>query len=80
MTTGNLTPQQKNVCQKLILVTEVNAAGQEVTIPITYRTVTRDVNQLIDDPATPADEREKARKRRADWDSADEVASNSTLM
>ena len=71
---GNLTAYQKNVCQKTILVTGVNAAGQEVTIPINYKVVTRDTNFFINDPATPASEREAARKRRANWGIDDEGA------
>ena len=71
---GNLTVHQKNVCEKSILVTGVNAAGQEETIPINYKVVTRDQNSFIDDPNTPPAEREAARKRRANWGITDEEA------
>jgi len=69
---GNLTEEQKRICFKVIHVTGINAAGQEETLDLNYKTVRRDLNAVVADPTTSKTERDAGATRLEAWRSADE--------
>lgn len=73
VTSGNLTIEQKNVCEKRVLITGINAAGQEVTVAVKYKTVISDDNVRAVDPRWSAAERARAANRITGWGEVDET-------
>lgn len=75
---GNLTPQQKNVCPKVIRVTGIDSAGQEVSVSIGYRTVQKDANELITDQAYSEVQRQTLANRLRGWAETDATGYDSS--
>jgi uncharacterized protein YfaP (DUF2135 family) len=69
---NQLTDEQKRICFKVINVTGIDAAGKEQTLQMNYKTVTRDLNDVVADPSTPQAVRDAGVKRLEAWLSADE--------
>lgn len=66
------------VCWQTLIVTGINSTGQQETVLLNYKVAARDVDEVINDPTTPAALKNQLAFRRGQWEEADITAYGSS--